>query len=80
MPPPLEFESDDVIYCFPVKYPKFFARAQALPLILSKTSKNRDSLIFAVGARKLDDFFYLIVLNAPNFVLKIHKFAKNCRF
>ena len=27
MPHPLEFGKDDVMCCFPVKYPKFFARA-----------------------------------------------------
>ena len=76
---PLEFENDDVICSFPVKCPNFFALNT--PKFSLKRRKIAKFCIFAVGARKINDFFvHFDCFNAPNFVLKLYKICKNCRF
>ena len=43
--------------------------------LVKNVEKSRNFPLFAVGARKIDDFFVLFVLNAPNLVLKMQKIA-----
>ena len=54
---------------FPCKYPEFFARAFGACIkytqILFKNENSRNLSLFAVGARKIDDFSGLICVKCP---------------